>query len=419
MTTGFCLLIALIITTICNNINIVTSTDSFKDCPDKYPKSIPPLKDLPYICENVNQFKVKGTCTADNCSNCIPPTSTIMLQENKETKKWQDLYKSTTKTRRQELKQLLHSHNILPTDKDPIVLMVINRGYLYLFYNFVCSLQYNSIQHVKERILVIPTDKQTQKAIQKANIMTFYPSFLGEKMLNQIDPKMARSFSLGAHRWIVSFQIAFLNDLLNLGYNVLLQDSDIIWMRNAFLYLRQPHLRHLDIQMSVDGRMDFRGPGNSGFLYIKQNCKTKRFVNTMIRLIGLIMVGRSDQVLWNMLLDEYVFRQIHFETLDTQYFICGYQINLDRGISGGKLPHNTIIVHASWTTDQFDKIQKFYMSNTWYFNQEKCPQLYKYELLPDLKERRSVIRDKMQPQEKKFKELGMFRDSTNGVYLPD
>eukprot|EP01083_Nonionella_stella_P212341 766967_1 len=161
MTTGFRLLITLIITIIFNNIHTVTSTDNFKDCPDKYPKKIPPLKDLSYICENVKQFKVKGTCTTDNCSNCVPPTSTIMLQENKEIKQWQDLYKSSMKTRREELKQLLHSHNILPTDKDPIILMVINRGYLYLFYNFICSLQYNSIEHVKERILVIPTDKHT------------------------------------------------------------------------------------------------------------------------------------------------------------------------------------------------------------------------------------------------------------------
>ena len=139
----------------------------------------------------------------------------------------------------------------------------------------------------------------------------------------------------------------------------------------------------------------------------------------MIELIGLIMVGRSDQVLWNMLLDEYVFRQVHFETLDTQFFICGYQINLDRGVYGGTLPDTAVIVHASWTTDQFDKIQKFVMSDTWYFSAEKCPILYSYELLPDLKERRSVIRDKMQAQEKEFKERGLFRDSTNGIYESD
>ena len=45
-----------------------------------------------------------------------------------------------------------------------------------------------------------------------------------------------------------------------MGYNVLLQDSDIIWIKNALNYLKQPRFDRLDIQMSVDGRMDFRGP---------------------------------------------------------------------------------------------------------------------------------------------------------------
>ena len=88
-----------------------------------------------------------------------------MKQENEEIKEWQTSYKATTKKRRDELKNLLLTHNIKPEDDEPIILMVINRGYLYLFYNFVCSLEYNQIEGIKERILVIPTDKETQKDI--------------------------------------------------------------------------------------------------------------------------------------------------------------------------------------------------------------------------------------------------------------
>lgn len=403
------------------NLLCVVSRKAFedydRDCPDKYPNKIPEWHHLPYICENTFEFKIRGKCTVENCSDCIPPTSKRMYQENKEVEMWQELYKNTKQTRRDDLKKLLESRNISPDDEDPIILMVINRGYLYLFYNFICSLTYNKIDGVKERILVIPTDKETQKDIEATGIMSFYPSWLGERLLQRIDPKMAASFALGAHRWVISFQVAFLNDLLEMGYNVVLQDSDIIWIKNAFNYLKQPRFDRLDIQMTVDGRMDFRGPGNSGFLFIKTGCKTKRFLNTMIHLVGLIMVGRSDQILWNMLLDENIFRQLHFELLSTKYFICGFQVNLERGIRGGKLPETSIIMHASWTTDQFDKVEKFYMTDHWYFNQEKCPSLYKYELLPDLKERKWHIRDKTQEQEKKFLELGLFRDTTGGKYI--
>merc|ERR1712154_301227 len=110
---------------------------------------------------------------------------------------------------------------------------------------------------------------------------------------------------------------------------------------------------------------------------------------------------------WNMMLDETHFRQLHFQTLDTRYFVSGFQINLDRGIKGGSLPETATIIHASWTTDQFDKVEKFYMTDTWYFSQEKCPSLFDEQLLPDLAERKWHIRDKTKEQEEKFKALGI------------
>ena len=159
--------------------------DHDKDCPFKFPNKVPDYIHLPLICENSQQFKVKGTCDKENCSKCIPPTSTIMLEEKEEIKEWQALYEKTKKSRREELKNLLSSHNIQPSDEEPIILMVINRGYLYLFYNFVCSLEYNKIEGVRERILVIPTDEETQKDISLTGIMSYYPSWLGENYYNE------------------------------------------------------------------------------------------------------------------------------------------------------------------------------------------------------------------------------------------
>ena len=86
----------------------------------------------------------------------------------------------------------------------------------------------------------------------------------------------------------------------------------------------------------------------------------KMFMNTMINLIGLIMTGRSDQMLWNTLLQEKAFRMVNFETLTTDHFISGFQVNLARKTKRADLPEDHFIVHASWTTDQWDKIEKFY-----------------------------------------------------------
>ena len=297
--------------------------------------------------------------------------------------------------------------------------MVFNYGYSWLFYNFICSLSYNKILNdIKNRTIIVTTDLFSKNLVESTGFMTHYPLWLGSKILSQITSKAAASFALGGHKWIVSIQIALITDLIEMGYNVLMQDIDIIWFNNPINYLLNNKYKNIDIQMSVDGTMGLRGPGNSGFFIIRSNCKTKLFMNTMISLIGLIMTGRSDQMLWNTLLNEKLFRQINFQTLSTKYFISGFQVNILHGTKRKNLPNpnSHFIVHASWTTDQWDKIEKFYNIDHWYFTKEKCPNWYNFTILPDLAERKWHIRDKTQPQEIKFKQLGLFRDSTNGTY---
>jgi len=142
----------------------------------------------------------------------------------------------------------------------------------------------------------------------------------------------------------------------------------------------------------------------------------KLFMQTMLSLVGLIFTGRSDQMLWNTLLNEKAFRQINFETLSTAHFISGFQVNLAHKTNRAALPSDHLIVHASWTTDQWDKIEKFYNVEHWYLTPQKCQKYYDFNVLPDLKERKWHIRDKTKEQEQKFKALGLFRDSANGSY---
>ena len=338
--------------------------------------------------------------------------------------------------RRNEILSLV-SH-LRPKIDGPIILMVFNHGYAWLFYNLLCSLQYNNID-IRNRTIIVTTDEESQKLVSDTGFMTHFPDWLGQSIQGRITKKAAASFALGAHKWIVSIQIALITDLIELGYDVIMQDIDMIWYKNPLPYLMNPIYQNIDIQMSVDGTMGLRGPGNSGFFIVRSNCKMKMFMNTMVSLIGLIMTGRSDQMLWNTLLQEKQFRMINFETLTTKKFISGFQINLARKTTRNQLPSNHFIVHASWTTDQWDKIEKFYNTDHWYFTQERCPKWYNFDYLPDLAERKWHIRDKVyihittlclyyhtfcllifvkqtQEQELKFKALGLFRDTTNGTY---
>lgn len=171
--------------------------------------------------------------------------------------------------------------------------------------------------------------------------------------------------------------------------------------------------------MTIDGRFDTRGPGNSGFFIMRSNCKTKMFMSTMISVIVLVIVGRSDQVLWNVLIDEKIFRQMHFEALPTKLFLGGPHVNIKPGkkqTTRKDLPNDHILVHVCYTTDQFDKIMKLANIDHWYFTQDKCPQYFNHTLLPDLKDRMWYIRDKQVDQEKQLKKWGYVKDSTNGKY---
>lgn len=387
-------------------------------CPAQFPDRPPKFEDMKYVCSHLHWFKFGGYCDDTNCSDCIPPNSKVPGSEwhNTDTIPWIQQYESTLVERRKNITKLLHSNGFVNKNDGPIIVLTLNHGYSFLFYNWVCSLDYNKISLIKNRTIIIPTQLETIPLIKKAGFkMIFYPYWLG-KVLNRIDGNMPKTFALGAHRWVVSLQIAIISDLIELGYDVITQDSDIIYIKNPLYYLLQDRFKNVDIQMMVDERHDRRGPGNSGFYIVRSNCKTKVFMQTMIKLIGAVLVARSDQILWNTLINEKLFRMVTFQTLSQDYFVGGNQINIAYETKREDLPNDTMLIHACWTTDQFDKIEKFWNVEHYYFTKERCPHLWEYEMMPDLKDKKWHIRAKTQEQEAKLLKLGLVRDTSNGHY---
>ena len=379
-------------------------------CPKKFPNKALGLNDLPKVCSNLKKFKIQGYCNAKNCSKCVPPNSESMPWANDDVKPWLNAFENTKEKRRNELQSMLKDVDI---NAGPIMIMAVNHGYSYLYLNWFCSVKYNGLltDDLISRTIVITTDIDTQKTVNDTGFTGYYPTWLGTKNLKRITKNAAQSFALGGHRFIVALQIAMVNDLIHLGYDVLIQDTDIIWKDNPIKYLYLNKYNYIDIQMSVDGRMDQRGPGNSGFFIVRSNCKTKIFMDTMISLIGLVIVGRSDQILWNTLIDERLFRMINFETLNHDVFLNGNRASKQKYIE--KIDFDKMITfHASWTTDIFDKIERFYNIDSWYFTDNKCNDYFDINKLPDLKNRKSHIRNKTQEQELRLKKLGFVRDTS-------
>merc|ERR1712129_630265 len=84
------------------------------------------------------------------------------------------------------------------------------------------------------------------------------------------------------------------------------------------------------------------------------------------------------------------------------------------GHLSAQMSEQTLLVSASRKMDVFDQIETLWTSDLWLFDALHCPALFVQELLPDLAQRKEHIREKRQAQEKKFKELGIFRDSIHG-----
>ena len=202
---------------------------------------MPEFIELETICSNMKQFKLKGVCTPQNCSKCLPPNAVDKRIEwgNKDAKPWIDTYYETINSRRVVLKEMLNKDI---NENRNILLMVINYGYSYLFLNWYCSmlnnLNKNDIQYYHSNALIVVTEEKTKKLLTEKTKFKhiYYPEWLG-KNLKRITPDMPDRFALGSHRWCVALQIATINDLVHLGYNVLLQDSDIIWNGNPMEYL--------------------------------------------------------------------------------------------------------------------------------------------------------------------------------------
>eukprot|EP01084_Bolivina_argentea_P310597 537500_1 len=336
-----------------------------KNCslPPGFPGSPPGWKRLFYVCGNLQRFDLP--CAPDQaCIDCIPPWGGpphLTEWANKFIKREYD----TRTRRRSELQKIITNNLSLKHDESSIVLMTLNSGYTYLFLNWLCGLHLLGIaDDIRLTTIIIATDEKTELLARKVGFQVVRGDWLKIK----IEEKAAMSFALGAHRWTVSLQIVYSYDLIEMGYNVLQQDVDVVWFRDVRKYFENTYN---DIEMACDGRLDAVGPGNTGFIHVRSNCKTKVYMETLIYYIGLVISGRSDQRVWNMFLFSYDFRQMLYEMLPPDMFVGGDQWGNGRK-KGDRLSDHIWFMHASWTSDHTEKITKFKQVDAWFFN-SSCP----------------------------------------------
>eukprot|EP01084_Bolivina_argentea_P194651 334010_1 len=306
---------------------ILSNSNSInKQCPPQFPTETEPCSiDTWKYLKELGLYKF-GHCDINNCSSCIS------ADPHKVAKLWKIRYNDNKQQRIDDLYKLLKHIKT-------VNVMVVNSGFSYLFLNWVCSVTNNlsptEYKYIFRHTLLIITNHKIAEQINGLNLgfMVHEPIWLGPYILEKMmTDKPSDAFATDSFKYLVTLQVMICKDLIEMNKNVLIQDVDIIWKENVFQYIYDEYMHeNIDILMQYDARYDIFGPGNSGFLFIKSNCLTKIFMESMIDYISVILHGNHDQVLWNFLLHWKPFRQINFKLFDEDLFLNGYKVNIHGG----------------------------------------------------------------------------------------
>ena len=366
-----------------NTLSYLNYTIDYSDCPKNF--VIPGCEVEMY--KYLSELGSPTNCDARNCSNCLPP-NTPHKRVNEIHTMWSEAYQNTKTQRQSDLSQLLQSHQLYPGGNEPVILMVLNYGFSYIFSNFACSLDYNQLSFIKKRTIVIPSDSRAKELVQKAGFeLIFEPKWLPPNLQSEFKQESTYYFGPGFYPMLM-LQMITLSDLMDLGYDTLMMDSDVIWKRNVLDYFANIAHPIIDIWTMLAPRWDIKGFGNTGTILMRSNCKTKTFMNTMMEYISFIY-KRGDQGAFNFFLNWKPFRQVIFKLLDQRLFVGGNDVKEDFIKENGGF----YMIHAFSVADHFDKIWKFNLVGEWYFSQEKCPHLFNESLLPHIEDRDEKLRD--------------------------
>lgn len=253
-------------------------------------------------------------------------------------------------------------------DQKDIVLITVNFGYASLFVNWVCSVTRLGLDPTKFTIVIVAE----AKSMELVSSMGFAYIAVSEWLQTKKIAATASGFGGGDYKWIAAILNIYLTDLMDLGYNVLMQDVDITWNRNPMPYLNENS--EFDILLVEDTRRSnsTRRPTNvdkqrnGGFLFYRSSCRTLLYTRTLRNCIVHIIWRRSDQVIMNRLIDNYRFKGIKVGYLPRDLFLNGNRWKPWAIPKTHPLPYNPYTFHSSWTTGLDDKILKFVTVGQWF-----------------------------------------------------
>merc|ERR1712224_13873 len=189
-----------------------------------------------------------------------------------------------------------------------------------MYANFICGLRKRNLK-IEKQLLAITFDSATTELFHSENIATYNANW------TNIRHGASNAFGQGEHGKITVIAHSIRNELIQIGYNVLFQDTDVVWIKNPLPFLKSlPY----DEVAGSDRRFDFLGPINTGFIFTKSNIRSKMFLSSLTNNSEFFLWCNKTQPWYNALVMHPLMRFFTYQLLPENRFIGGYQFDIEK-----------------------------------------------------------------------------------------
>eukprot|EP00584_Thalassiosira_punctigera_P018171 CAMPEP_0172575534 /NCGR_PEP_ID=MMETSP1067-20121228/137261_1 /TAXON_ID=265564 ORGANISM="Thalassiosira punctigera, Strain Tpunct2005C2" /NCGR_SAMPLE_ID=MMETSP1067 /ASSEMBLY_ACC=CAM_ASM_000444 /LENGTH=572 /DNA_ID=CAMNT_0013368185 /DNA_START=288 /DNA_END=2006 /DNA_ORIENTATION=+ len=256
-----------------------------------------------------------------------------------------------------------------------VVILTCNMGQSALLVNFACSTRRRGFD--LGNILVFPSDVETKELAEGLGLATYYD----EKNMGPLPSGEARRYGDRNFKAMMYAKVLCVLYPLILGYDVLFQDVDIVWIRDPMEYFdnKSSKVSQFDVIFQHDGSNSVRyAPysANSGFYYVRANKRTQYLFTSLIYHSDLIINWDShQQVLVQLLAEHSSLFGLGVKVLgrDTEMFPGGYHYHRNKVFMKNFIERKTetYIFHMSWTENKDNKLLFLRQLGEWYVT-DRC-----------------------------------------------
>jgi len=249
-----------------------------------------------------------------------------------------------------------------------VVSMTVNPGAVHMLANFLCSAKANGIDI--RNVIVFVTHQEIVPVVEAMGVHAFWHESLGSYPKEEDKAAFDRTF---AQMMLMKSLAAYLP--LRLGYDVLFQDADLVWMRDPWEYFRRD--LNVDAYFMDDGNRFVSGFGpfwaNTGFYYWRYNPPNLVMAKNIFKNVETLAITRSHQIVVNQELVEASSKMgVNVEITPLHLFPSGQQYSRNttfmKAIRDRKA--DPFVFHMNWTKNSTDKVKHFRELNHWYMNDD-------------------------------------------------